>query len=140
MQTFLPYADFKESAKCLDMSRLGKQRVETLQILYALTKGTGWIHHPVTKMWRNYEPALCEYGFVICDEWISRGYKDTCYGKIQDVLDSLSDKTIVYPPWLGDVELHLTHQSNLLRKQPEWYSSYGWTVPNDLEYKWVLPA
>ena len=28
MQTFLPYPDFKQSAACLDYSRLGKQRVE----------------------------------------------------------------------------------------------------------------
>ena len=33
MQTFLPYADFAQSAKVLDMKRLGKQRVEVLQLL-----------------------------------------------------------------------------------------------------------
>lgn len=36
MQTFLPYADFKKSAQVLDGMRLGKQRVETLQIMQAL--------------------------------------------------------------------------------------------------------
>ncbi|MDQ1681515.1 MAG: hypothetical protein QOH99_56, partial [Frankiaceae bacterium] len=35
MQTFLPYADFGASARVLDDRRLGKQRVETLQILRA---------------------------------------------------------------------------------------------------------
>lgn len=39
MQTFLPYADFAESAQCLDNKRLGKQRVECLQILNALARG-----------------------------------------------------------------------------------------------------
>ena len=33
MQTFLPYPDFKQSAACLDYRRLGKQRVEGVQIL-----------------------------------------------------------------------------------------------------------
>ena len=33
MQTFLPYADFLASAKALDQKRLGKQRVETIQVL-----------------------------------------------------------------------------------------------------------
>ncbi len=37
MQTFLPYADFERSAAVLDRQRLGKQRVETLQIFQALT-------------------------------------------------------------------------------------------------------
>ena len=32
MQTFLPYADFKRSAESLDNKRLGKQRVEAMQI------------------------------------------------------------------------------------------------------------
>ena len=31
MQTFLPYSNFKKSAKCLDRQRLGKQRVEALK-------------------------------------------------------------------------------------------------------------
>jgi hypothetical protein len=36
LQTFLPYPDFAESAAVLDRMRLGKQRVETLQIAQAL--------------------------------------------------------------------------------------------------------
>ena len=36
MQTFLPVADFADSARLLDSPRLGKQRVETLQILRAI--------------------------------------------------------------------------------------------------------
>ena len=43
MQTFLPYPDFKKSAKCLDYKRLGKQRCESWQIYLALTKENyGW--------------------------------------------------------------------------------------------------
>ena len=37
MQTFLPYPDFARSARCLDNRRLGKQRVESYQILRAGT-------------------------------------------------------------------------------------------------------
>ena len=33
MQTFLPFPDFQQSAAVLDRVRLGKQRVEALQIL-----------------------------------------------------------------------------------------------------------
>lgn len=48
MQTFLPYPSFVESAKCLDRQRLGKQRVEVLQLLKALlVPGSGWGNHPV---------------------------------------------------------------------------------------------
>lgn len=49
MQTFLPYPDFRATAKVLDRQRLGKQRVETKQILLALERPgtpTGWGRHP----------------------------------------------------------------------------------------------
>jgi hypothetical protein len=44
MQTFLPYPDFARSAACLDYRRLGKQRVECLQIHRAalLAKDPAW--------------------------------------------------------------------------------------------------
>ena len=52
MQTFLPYADFKKSAQCLDYKRLGKQRVEAFQV-YKIVSGQrttgGWINHPIVK-------------------------------------------------------------------------------------------
>ena len=83
MQTFLPYPSFAQSAKCLDSRRLGKQRVETLQLLKALTEPAyGWQNHPATRMWRGYVPALASYGVTICNEWLSRGYRDTCRDKI----------------------------------------------------------
>ena len=44
MQTFLPYPDFAKSAACLDNRRLGKQRVECLQILKTLSKESKYCH------------------------------------------------------------------------------------------------
>lgn len=38
MNTFLPYPDIKKSAKSLDQKRLGKQRLETLQLLNSLSR------------------------------------------------------------------------------------------------------
>ena len=36
MQTFLPYENFDDSMQSLDNLRLGKQRVEALQIIKAI--------------------------------------------------------------------------------------------------------
>jgi hypothetical protein len=33
VQTFLPFSDFEASARVLDVKRLGKQRVECIQVL-----------------------------------------------------------------------------------------------------------
>ena len=138
MQTFLPYPDFAESARVLDMKRLGKQRVEALQISYALTRPEyGWQSHPAVKMWRDCTFALTQYGIAVCDEWISRGYKDTCREKLNHVQDSLFVTGM--PHWLGDEALHKSHRSNLLRKAPEFYSPlFESDLPNDLEYVWPM--
>ena len=65
MQTFLPFADFARSAAALDTVRLGKQRVETLQVMRALTvPDYGWRHHPVVKMWRGHRPALMALSLI----------------------------------------------------------------------------
>ena len=51
MQTFLPYPSFAASASVLDSPRLGKQRVETLQIARALLVPTyGWQRHPAVQI------------------------------------------------------------------------------------------
>jgi hypothetical protein len=136
MQTFLPLEDFAASARVLDRQRLGKQRVECLQILKALANPTyGWQNHPAVQMWRSFELGLIEYGVAICDEWIMRGYADSCKNQIDDFTDRFTESQW-YPWWLGDPRLHLSHQSNLLRKAPWAYGHLWPDVPRDLEYWW----
>lgn len=137
MQTFLPYPDFKKSALVLDYRRLGKQRVETKQILNALDGlSKGWTNHPATNMWRGYEFALAYYGLTMCAEWIRRGYNDSLSEFFIQRLSQYGDETAVLPPWMGDEEFHTSHQSNLVRKDPEYYGSHFPEVPDDLPYIW----
>lgn len=143
MQTFLPYADFAQSAACLDRQRLGKQRVEVLQLLRALlVPGSGWANHPAAKMWVGYVPVLVAYGCAICDEWTGRGYVDTCKDKMIDLMVSGLPNDLdggwPVPSWLGDPAFHAAHRSNLLRKDPKHYGKFGWTEANDLPYIWPV--
>lgn len=132
MQTFLPYPCFFKTAECLDYRRLGKQRIEAYQTLKVLNKETtSWQNHPAVKMWMGYQSCLSLYGVVICREWIKRGYKDNLLSKITPYYNS----NIIYPKWLGNEQFHKSHQSNLLRKNPEYYSKF-FTVPDDLPYNW----
>lgn len=137
MQTFLPYPDFAQSAKVLDRQRLGKQRVEVLQLLKALKTNGAWSNHPAALMWKGYEPALVLYGLTVCNEWIRRGYKDTCYGKIFEYYPQALCYGIESPPWLGNKDFHDSHKSNLMRKNPEHYSQY-FNITPDLEYVWPV--
>jgi len=133
MQTFLTLPSFTVSASCLDRQRLGKLRVEVLQLLQALSgQKSGWSNHPAAKMWRGFEPALAAYGLAICNAWTARGYRDTCYEKIRPFFS----EQITYPFWFGDEAFHAAHRSNLLRKAPEHYGRFGWTETPDLPYIW----
>lgn len=136
MQTFLPYESFYKSAKCLDMKRLGKQRVEAWQILTALQNPSyGWQNHPAVNMWRGYEKMLTLYGITICHEWISRGYKDTILERF--INSGFLQNPFPSPPWLGNKAFHDSHKSKLLQKAPEWYIKFNWNVPV-LEYVWPV--
>lgn len=136
MQTFLPDPSFELSARCLDRQRLGKQRVEVLQLLRALHGQTaGWARHPAALMWRGHEQALVLYGIVVCEEWLRRGYLDTCMPKISAFLRAAEPSM---PAWLGQPDFHLSHQSNLVRKKPEHYRPYFPGVTPDLPYVWPV--
>ena len=113
MQTFVPYGDFDASARSLDSKRLGKQRVEVIQIVRALTRpGYGWASHPAVLMWRGYEEALGRYGLAMCEVWVERGFGDTCADTIAADLRAAGVTTIrsygeldaagALPPWLAD--------------------------------------
>jgi hypothetical protein len=136
MQTFLPEVDFARSARALDRQRLGKQRVEVMQIAKALTAGGGWANHPAVRMWRGYELALGRYGISICHEWLRRGYRDTCLAKI--VALTGADPSPPMPAWIGDEAFHLAHRSNLVRKNPDHYGRLWPGVPDDLPYVWPV--
>ena len=140
MQTFLPYASFAESATVLDMPRLGKQRVETLQLLRANTiPDYGWRHHPAAKMWSGYLPALVAYGVAMVDEWTARGHADTMRATLLEFapeVDGLPQNALDLPPWIGDEAFHRAHRSNLVRKDPEFYRPVFGDVPDDLPYIW----
>lgn len=129
MQTFLPLPSFEESLKALDYRRLGKQRVEAMQIVNTLTgiSTRGWINHPAVKMWRYHVPALQHYHNLAIQEWIRRGYRNTMK------LYELDPQTIQYPPWFGDFEFHISHQANLYHKSPADYPQWEMDF---IEYKW----
>lgn len=160
MQTFLPCPQFQKSAQCLDDKRLGKQRVETLQILMANRQGpkilwspeygfrwgaelrddlpgfsiraTPWYGHPCSEMWREYQSALSWYGLVVCDEWVRRGFVDNTALKIREFMTEQP----TWPSWLTDDRLHASHRSSLLRKDSVHYGAFGWKESPDLPYWW----
>jgi hypothetical protein len=139
MQIFLPYPDMKKSLQVLDNKRLGKQRVETYQIISAITKrpkldGTpykGWLNHPCTIMWKDNLSALKLYMNFSIQVWIERGFKNTMF------VEDLGDEKIELPKWFGFEKFHSSHRANLLKKDSNFYSKYGWTENPSDPYVWM---
>lgn len=134
MQTFLPYSDFKKSAQVLDSKRLGKQRVEALQI-HNIVSGNrttgGWINHPAVKMWLGFPDALANYHNCIIEEWIERGFNNN-----MKMIEFNHDFKL--PSWIDDDRFHSSHKANLLRKNPDFYQKYGWDEDPNKPYFWPI--
>ncbi len=131
MQTFLPYADFAQSMRVLDASRLGNQ---IWREGITLLRGR-WQNHPASRMWVGYSDALAAYLNAGVQELLHRGrdYSDrpwACEILEYNVVDP------AMPPWLGDEVFHASHRSNLLRKDPDHYRQFGWNEPANLPYVW----
>jgi hypothetical protein len=150
MQTFTPYADFERSLRTLDQQRLGKQRVDVIQIVRALTvPGYAWSSHPAVLMWKGFEEALGRYGLTACRIWTERGFADSCaetitadlraagIAGIRDETELRADGAL--PLWLDDESVQLSHRSSLLRKDPEHYGPlFPPGTPADLDYVWPV--
>ena len=167
MQTFLPYPSFAESASVLDRARLGKQRVENLQILQVLTgnrlvsslrvggraiplpadqwhleirTAKGWSHHPAVRMWNGHLQALLSYQDAICAEWTRRGYRDTCAEKSAFLVTAsgLSPGPVRLPAWCGSERFHAAHRGTLLAKDPDCYGHFGLADSPDPDGLWPV--
>ena len=147
MQTFLPWPDFERSARSLDGKRLGKQRVECIQVIRGLTVPTyGWRHHPAVRMWAGHLEALGRYSVDCCAVWTESGRADTCAATLTADLAAAGVTRIrtqaelaeagALPSWLGDEDFHRSHRSALVRKDPAFYGPLFPDTPDDLPYVW----
>lgn len=136
MQVFLPYPNFLDSAEVLDSKRLGNQCYRECLTLY----NGKWPNHPVAKMWKDYKGALAVYGLACAIAMSKRPnwrqeVKDRWYGFW---LRESGKHDLIAPPFVGNEEFHRSHQSNLVRKDPEHYGKIFVDVPDDLEYIWTV--
>jgi len=134
MQTFMPLPNFYDSAHCLDYRRLGKQRVEAMQLINIIegkTKSKAWQNHPAVGLWRDSLLALKFYCNVMIEHWIQRGYNNT----MKPYYIPLS-ADVIYPKWFGREDFHSRHRAALLAKNPEWYGKFGWKEEPKIDYLW----
>jgi hypothetical protein len=119
MMTFLPYPNYIRSVQCLDYRRLGKQRLECLQIIKILEgrqTSKAWSNHPAVKMWEGYVNSLKYYTNCCIDEWVKRGYKNTI---VKYDVDHQNED----PWWVGNPDFHRAMRSRLIEKNESYYLS-----------------
>lgn len=150
MQTFLPYPDPAETARCLRTDDLLEQINDVLTILGVLheTESTGWALHPVVKMWAGYDVHLGNYGLVLIEEATHRtGLSASVIGDIAQKGDKIAwhlecatsgEYTLVSPRWMTSPDLHEAHRSELLRRDPMYYRSFFPTTPMDVNQYWPV--
>lgn len=141
MQIFLPFSSISKSVKSLDYRRLGKQRVEALQVYTAIhNRNYGWQNHPIVNMYRNYPDFIAHYHNMCISEWILRGYHNN-----MDLIKY--NKKYEVPKWIGDEKFHKSHRLMLLKKTLEkdsWYFDIFYNDKNDItdirnaEYYWPI--
>ena len=145
MQTFLMYKSSKENPNYaeivktlnktivrLDYKRLGKQRVEAMQIIdihEGRSSSSAWVNHPAVKMWKDNIECLKLYHNLCINEWMNRGYKNTM------IKYDIDENKVSLPDWLTK-EFIDSHRSNLLRKYFSYYKQFNWNVPDNLPYVW----
>jgi hypothetical protein len=141
--TWLPYADFVESVGALDTPEVNQLRYTAVKILDIIhqvhDRHQVWEKHPSVLMWKGHEVSLCEYGLIACEEMMSRRPHVTneTEHRLHTHMEWATDGrfSMEKPPWFGDTELHISHQSNLLRHNPEFYT---FQVPMTLGYVWPV--
>lgn len=148
MQTFMPMIEYKAALETLDDARLNKQILEVTQLANAIMDPTaGYQHHPATRMWRPHVLALLTYGISAAGVWARRKRISSmersaslysCQVAIAKHLGPRrAAKSHQIPPWVGDVDFHESHRSNLIRKDPIHYNDWPGT-PELMPYLWPV--
>jgi hypothetical protein len=134
MQTFFMYTSATVTLSRLDIPRLRKQRVEAKQMHDLLIGKTfnRWRFHAATRMWEGYENALAAYYNASLFWYAKRGGHNNLLKPID-----LSCTPIIWPPWIHDPRVIMSHRASLLRKEYAYYKHFGWSEQYmDSPYYW----
>jgi hypothetical protein len=145
--TWMTYPSFGKTARDLTNEILKQQMGEVCDIFDILT-GLKPEHeranHPAVKMWEGYEFALGIYGMCLGQEFtFGRGYAEATEfwylsKGIREIKRSEPDFAYEPPPWMFDVDVLLSHRSNLARRHPVTFRSKWKNCPKDWPYLWPV--
>lgn len=147
MYTFLPYADFDETARTLLERDLEQQIMHTVIALDCLHEKdaetvAAWSKHPLMNMWRGYEVQLALYGQAMVTQAQIRGMDVDNYSKRldwhYDTATFPDDFKMEKPPWFDDPDkmrwVERSSRSLLVRRDSRYLTYWPGTSTNLTPY------
>jgi len=136
---WLPLPSYTDSLKSLSSLHLETLCIDTALLMEhflsvcnddsALPPSLHWsIDNHLAAMWQGYEMQLCELGLQAVEEFQHRNIKP--HNDYVDFAAAFTrclewatneESDMSKPNWFGDVDVHLSHQAALVRKDPDHY-------------------
>lgn len=150
MMTWLTRMSIFDSAEDLALPQLAQAHRESEALFYELVFGisdedaddpVGPAPVPLIGMWRGYEAALAAYSVACATLMVSHGVSTgirtlEMANTITELRQSGDPVPYEPPPWLQDIDVLMSHRSNLMRRWPEAYSFPR--NPKDMPYLWPV--
>lgn len=152
METFLPYANLTDSVATYErfvLSRVRRSIPRILDVLHEVEGAPQPVNHPEIERWRDHEPFLCEFGFIVNARFaeICRNIPQYVETSLQHYSNRISyhlecatsgEFTMEAPKWWGVQAVHDADKAALLRLEYDHYSNYFEGVALSLPPHWMV--
>lgn len=143
--TWLTRISLLDSAEDLALPQLALAQRESEALFNEMVFGDpdeefGKAPTPLVRMWIGYEAALAAYSIgcaaVLVRHGLTNGTRSLEIANTIEQLRSQEDMPFEMPPWIDDIDVLMSHRSNLMRRWPEHYSFRR--NPVDMPYLWPI--
>lgn len=134
----MPYEDMQANALVFDDDLLRMECRASAVFLKALRgEAPGWQRHSTTKLWQGHEEALACYGMFMAQELHFRRLGGVEEGHIiRQLMPGAGDWLPEMPEWVGCLDIHVSHRSFLVAKNPNHYGPQFPAVKGEVSLRW----
>jgi len=119
---YMPYPDYRRSAKCLSDEHLKMQRMSCRRLIGVMFASQSFDDEAWMSEWTSHGDAVLHATDAVLHERRRRGIDE------RGVTPWMLMKGTVAPPWLGYADWHEDQKRTLLRLDPKHYARMMWKV------------
>lgn len=146
MMTWITRMSIFDSVADLELAQLAMAQRESEALFNEMVfgepeEGFNNAPTPLIGMWRGYEAALAAYSTACSITMVGHGITDGARSlyiakTISELRQSGDPVPFEMPPWIRDIDVLMSHRSNLVRR---WPGSYSFPRnPTDMPYLWPI--